>query len=393
VIKLYDDLAEYFEKEIGLEISTLGDKIFRRAIESTLNKYGSDEKDFLSGVKGKMDEYYELLGRLTVSETWFMREEKAFEDCYSFIEKKVNSRINILSIPCSTGEEAYSALIYLTKKGICADRLNIYGIDINPASLELAKRAVFKEYSFRNKNIDCRDCFEELGDKIYRLVDNYSGRVKFIVGNLLDTGLADRLPKFDVIFCRNVLIYMTEAARAKAITMLSKLLKNQGIILSGHTELMTFQSNGYSKVSGMSFAMEIPDKRASKKIETIVPIAIKHKEIKKIPKREAEDTREDNNIEQIIRLANSGHLAEAERKCNEYLEVDELDFMGYYLLGMIREASKNLKESIINYEKAIYLNPGHYESLLQLSLIYKSLGEMEKADQYMVRAEKSMRPA
>ena len=128
MIKLYDDLAEYFEKEIGLDTSTLGDKIFRRAIESTLNKYGNDEKDFLSCVKGKMDEYYELLGRLTVSETWFMREEKAFEDCYNFIEKKENSRINILSIPCSTGEEAYSALIYLTNKGISADRLNIYGI-------------------------------------------------------------------------------------------------------------------------------------------------------------------------------------------------------------------------------------------------------------------------
>jgi chemotaxis protein methyltransferase WspC len=394
MIELKRKLVEFFENEIGLDITTIGENIFQRSLEKLLFASDWNEGQFFSAVVSKSEEYYELLGELTVSETWFMREEKALEECYDLLKKK-NSRLNILSIPCSTGEEAYSILIYLIKKGIDLDRLNVYGIDINPASLELAQRGVFNEYSFRKPSLACEGCFEDLSNNRKKLLDRYRDKVVFVEGNLLDTSLEVKFPKFDAIFCRNVLIYFSENAKISALANLKQMLKKDGAILSGHSEIMLFLKNGFERKDNCSFALQ-PKATEPQKSEFSLPI-----EYFPIPKEYKCPTTYYNPIEEegyirrgvegITDLANKGELEKAEAMCREFIRFHEFDHKGYYLFGLIREAQNMEAQAIEYYNKALYLNPHHYLSLVHLSLIYQANGDAKKAAQLSLRAEKSGR--
>jgi chemotaxis protein methyltransferase WspC len=387
--ELKNRLRVFFNKEIGLDIDSLGENIFERAIKQAWDQSLYSKEQFYLEIISKGEIYEKMLDDLTVGETWFMREDKALEECYQILSKK--GSYNILSLPCSTGEEPYSILISLMNKGVNPDKINIFGIDINKKNIDKAQKGVFKGYSFRKKTLECDGCFELLDDGKKRLLKKYREKVIFKDGNLLDQNLAANLPKFDAIFCRNILIYFTTEAKIIALANIKSMLKPGGIVLSGHSEIMIFLGNGFAKIRGSSFALKAEEKVAELPIIIAKPVAIP----KLVSKPKVRELIEENDLEnpdkkeEILLLANNGVFREAESKCEEYIIENELDSQGYYLMGLLKEAQANEADAIQYYNKAIYLNPNHYESLINLSLIHKKNGEFQMAEQFRLRAEKS----
>lgn len=202
-----------------------------------------------------------LINSFTVNETYFYREEHQLA-CLSrsilpdiIRTKKPGDRIRIWSMPCSSGEEPYSIAIWLLENWALVDAYNveIIGSDIDTAILKQAAEAVYSQRSLsRLPDAVVRRYFEPEQDLQRRLIGDLRESVSFVKANLVDRASLSALGKFDVIFCRNLLIYFDDAARETAVDNLHDFLAPGGYICLGHTESMT-------RISGLFEAARFPD--------------------------------------------------------------------------------------------------------------------------------------
>ena len=150
--------------------------------------------------------------------------------------------IRIWSLPCSTGEEPYSIAIWLLQNWPQVDAfdIEIVGSDIDTRVLVAARAGVFGKRALAQLPADVVDkYFVALGDEQWRLLDDIRGSVHFAPVNLIDAPEIAAFGRFDVIFCRNVLIYFDDASRRVAAENLYESLLPGGFLCLGHTESMS----------------------------------------------------------------------------------------------------------------------------------------------------------
>ncbi len=182
------------------------------------------------------------LERVTVHETYFFRETPQLEAFVSLAgilrEDCAPRRARIWSAGCSTGEEGWTLAILLRESGhFSADDVEILGTDLATDAVKMANRAIYGERCFRGdmSGPQRRRWFEPT-DGGRRVRDELRGNVSFEVSNLHDDDALGRLGKFDVIFCRNVLIYFSREARARLIARFYEHLNPGGLLFLGHSE-------------------------------------------------------------------------------------------------------------------------------------------------------------
>jgi len=197
-------------------------------------------------------EWQALESLITIRETFFFRDTAQFEALEKHIlprllrERVGTRRLRIWSAGCSNGAEPYSLAILLRRMldsgGVphaAAWRIDVVGTDLSQFALSEARKAEFRPWSLRGLTREqVAQWFEHLpGQQLWRLKSRYSGMVRFMHGNLLDiasdSGSDD---PFDLILCRNVLIYFTPARTATVIKALTERLRTGGWLLLGHAE-------------------------------------------------------------------------------------------------------------------------------------------------------------
>lgn len=212
--------------------------------------------DYYGLIRDNDDEAQELINSFTVNETYFYREEHQLR-CLSrsLLPTIVHNRrpgdlVRIWSMPCSTGEEPYSIAIWLLENWAMVDVYNIeiVGSDIDTHAIAAAIRGRYGVRSLARLPAGVIDSyFEEKGKGQCVLIDDIRESVRFVRANLIDRSSVTQLGRFDVIFCRNLLIYFDESSREAAANNLHEMLQPDGFLCLGHTESM-------SRISG-KFAM------------------------------------------------------------------------------------------------------------------------------------------
>jgi len=96
-------------------------------------------------------------------------------------------------------------------------------------------------------------------------------------------------------------------------------------------------------------------------------------------------------LEEVRNLADSGALRKAFSLCEEYISKNRVDAEVYFLMGLICQAEDSIYSAEDYYLKSVYLNPGNYEALVHLSLLYEQMGDIEKGSHYKERAERQHR--
>jgi chemotaxis protein methyltransferase CheR len=161
--------------------------------------------------QGDNEEWQLLSEKLTIGETYFFRHLEQLNACCALIlqlRAKLDGRrpLRLLSAGCSSGEEPYSIAMLLREQG--AAEVEIVGLDLNHRSLERARAGRYSEWSLREtprRTVErwfCRERSE------YRLAQTILESVTFIQGNLALPGYP-RVGEFDVVLCRNVLMYFS----------------------------------------------------------------------------------------------------------------------------------------------------------------------------------------
>lgn len=189
-------------------------------------------------------EIYRLAGQLTNNETYFFREVnqlKAFvglllPDMVRKKRERGEKTIRLLSAGCSSGEEAYTAAILLEELGIreAGCSYEMIGMDIDASAIEAALKGRYPARSFRVSLNGLEKKYFAQDGEWFVLNEHIRRAVSFKHGNLLN--IPPSIGRFDVILCRNVLIYFSDSSVQRAADSLYRLLESPGYLLLGHSE-------------------------------------------------------------------------------------------------------------------------------------------------------------
>lgn len=197
-----------------------------------------------------------LISEITNTESFFFRDKGQFSLLKNYIFPKIieqrshQKTIRICSAGCSTGEEPYSIAILLSE--LLPEPkdwdIKILGVDINVNAIEKAKTGLYRPWSFRGIDPPLQEQFFQEINNQYQLHDNILAMVDFQSGNLVDDSFHNPLldlQNMDLILCRNVFIYFSQAAIEKTVAKFYDALSPLGYLLVGHTELHNQKSHRF----------------------------------------------------------------------------------------------------------------------------------------------------
>lgn len=248
-------ISEFVEREFGIKMppskkSLLQGRLAKRLAACRITSYGR-YFDFITKDPAGRDEFLHFTDLVSTHETSFFREDKHFGFLSEVVMPRLaaqtsKSEIRVLSAACSSGEEAYSLAMQISddllKWGRQYTSVFVEGFDLSQRMVDVATRAVYtgerivripleqqKRYLMRSKNHH---------EDLYRFVPELRSKMFFHTGNLLSAQALSK-PSYDIIFCRNVLIYFDHANQVKAIANLLKHLDPDGYLFLGHSESMS----------------------------------------------------------------------------------------------------------------------------------------------------------
>lgn len=240
-----DHIGALIETRTGLSVATR----LRSDLLHILNQLAGDDlarfSDILQNSPVHAPEWQAVVRALTIGETYFFRDAETFrllraQVLLPLIRQRRDARrreLNIWCAGCATGEEPYSILITLLETLPDFDQwtINLTGTDINAAALEQARAGLYRDWAFRHCPPDVRGRhFEEIQIG-WRIKPHLRDKVTFRQANLLDP---PPMPQCDIVFCRNVLIYITREHVARVEDTLYKTLTPGGWMLLGPSEAL-----------------------------------------------------------------------------------------------------------------------------------------------------------
>lgn len=197
---------------------------------------------YLDGVVSTPHELAEVARALTVSETYFFRDRGQFQALDALLRARAATsarRLRLLSAGCSTGDEAYSLAIAVREAiaDLDAWSVSILGVDLNPAVLDKARKGVFTSWSLRDTTETFRHRYFRDQGGAHGLVDGVREMVTFEHHNLVRPGPGLwRADAFDIVFCRNMLMYLAPAAARDVVAGIARSLVPGGHLFVGHAE-------------------------------------------------------------------------------------------------------------------------------------------------------------
>jgi chemotaxis protein methyltransferase CheR len=243
-------LAEFLYRRTGMVFTEAKRYYVERRISERMKANSKQSfAEYFTHLRGAgLREVENLINAFTVNETYFYREDYQLACLTTDLlkervaTKRPGDTIRIWSAPCSTGEEPYSIAMWLLENWRDVDTydIEILGSDIDTQVIEAAVEGVFGKRALMKLPPELvANYFLELEDEHWQIIDDLRHSVRFSQVNIIDTKETRPQGQFDVIFCRNVLIYFDDESRRIAAENLYDNLLPGGFICLGHTESMS----------------------------------------------------------------------------------------------------------------------------------------------------------
>jgi chemotaxis protein methyltransferase CheR len=261
-----EDLQRFCEllyRRTGISYGETKRYYIERRVADRMQQLGTHSfPAYMAMLRANGSETEALINSFTVNETYFYREHQQL-NCLaqSLLPEIVAKRgsgdlVRIWSVPCSTGEEPYSIAIWLLEnwKSVDVYNIEIVGSDIDTRVLADAMVGEYGERALArlSPEVVARYFEPAMSGGGRRIIQDLRESVKFTTTNLVDASTTTAQGQFDIIFCRNVLIYFDEASRLVASRNLYEALNPNGFICLGHSESM-------ARVSDRFEARRFPD--------------------------------------------------------------------------------------------------------------------------------------
>jgi len=387
---------EIIEKWLFEKTGVLSERVGLEQIkQAVLSRMAENEclsiDEYIVLLTSSEGEYDAFIAKVMVSETWFFRDEVPYHFLSEVVKqwmKVESSPCHILSIPCSSGEEPYSIAITLSALGMDKRKYVVDAMDINREIIEKARKGVYRIHSFRGKDKKFMGLYFKKKEEEYHLDNAIKDRVNFSIGNVLDLDNICAGRFYDIIFCRNLLIYYDQKTQFQVLKKIHHRLRKNGILFAGHAEANSTLNKYFISVGPLgAFAFtkrKITPDQASDNIEKNFFLKKKHESNKlKIKNKDAhssvhrKDGSDNHSIAELAlkieKIANNGDLEEASRLCQIVLS-DSMDPEIYYICGLVMEAKREPHSAEALFRMALTLDPEHYNVLTHLAANLQARG-------------------
>lgn len=349
-----------------------------------------------------------LIDLVVVPETWFFRDAEALTAACAFVQEKLTSAptstrpLRLLSVPCASGEEPASLAMALLDAGVNARDFTIEAVDVSRQSIERLQRGVYHRNAFRTADLVFRDCHFTNTGSGYALNAPVRAQVRSYQGNLLTLAKPAPGQAFDVIFCRNLLIYFDEETQGSAIRKLSSLLADDGLLFVGYAEAATVCRHGFSMAPfPRAFALRkqaVPKpvepplacfplpRRRPMRMSTVAVRAVTARELSLPVSKPASPELVETLLQQARRLADAGKTDAACAKYSTHLQTTPDCVEAHFMLGILSDQANASDAAGVYLRRAVYLDPSHYEALCHLALLADRAGQAGEAALFRQRA-------
>lgn len=448
-----EQFRAHIARRLGLQFDDTRLSFLAAVLERRLERTGLSCDVYLAQLEAgtAIGEHGALAQDLTIPETYFFRNIDQFRALQeTALPQRQQARagqchLHVLSAGCASGEEPYT-IAMLVRQALAGSpwTASIRAVDINPSMIEKAKRARFTDWSLRETPMDARQRWFRPDGREVLLDDEIRDAVTFEERNLVNEDPSLWQPGlYDVVFCRNVLMYLTLEQAQAVVARISDSLAPGGYLFLGHAETLRNLSQDFhllhthgtfyyqrkdvaetdkpAPVFGTRRAAPAvigppavalgPDdswvetiRRSSERIEQLVqaPVAAKaatagprwdpgsaldllHKErfteaLDLVHAAPAHATREpDVLLLNAVLLTHAAKLREAEAMCLRLLSLDELNAGAHYVLALCREGAGDSSGAADHDQVAVYLDPAFAMPRLHLGLLARRAGELEAA--------------
>lgn len=256
----YLAFCDYLEETSGITLGTNKAYLVKNRLRPILEAHGVETlTDAMKKIQSGNDPglKLEIIDAMTTNETSWFRDQYPFEYLYDELLPKLTGKRmmtpRIWSAACSYGHEAYSISMnvddFMMKNPGCFPAgIQIVGTDISSKVLKSATAAEFDRLSIARGLSEERKkkCFTKTPKDTYILNDRIKSRVRFQYLNLLESYAT--LGKFDIIFCRNVLIYFSNENKTAIMDKFAQSLHHDGVLVLGASETVTNYSKAFEMV-------------------------------------------------------------------------------------------------------------------------------------------------
>ncbi len=445
-------------RETGIDPDSLGNDFLMRALAERIHVVQAAEGERMPTVarapvsvdaldaywqhlNASADERRALIELFVVPETWFFRDREAFATLARLAVERRAARpghvVRVLSAPCSTGEEPFSAAMALLDAGLDPAHFTIDALDLSDKALDHARRGRYGRNAFRGDAMAFRARHFAPAADGWLLDARVRACVQFRHANLIEP-LGDPGARYDFVFCRNVLIYFDRDAQDRVIRSLERCLADDGMLFVGPAETgvamrhglrsariplaFAFQRASVAERLADGLAAALPavppvppvpaprwpsDRYAAARIavpqaapawfaDTVRPIApaaapVRHAEADAGTADAGPDAASADapTLEHAQALANAGAFDEAERALERFIAQAGPDADAYCLHGLIADARGRTAEASDFYRKALYLRPTHHEALTHLATLLDAGGDGARAQWLLERARRA----
>ena len=254
----YQSFSLFLEQACGITLGENKQYLIASRLQKLMDSVGIDNLGALvtrlekgdSALRGK------IVDAMTTNETLWFRDSHPYSilenELFPEVAKQRTRPVRIWSAACSSGQEPYSMSIVAQEygqknPGALARDVEIVATDISKTILEQARQARYDELSLvRGMSTERRNRYFKQHDNIWELNNDIKRRVRFTELNLMQSFVS--LGKFDIIFCRNVLIYFSADLKSDILNRMAKQLQPGGHLVLGSSESITGHTDAFKMV-------------------------------------------------------------------------------------------------------------------------------------------------
>ncbi|AWB46938.1 chemotaxis protein CheR [Paenibacillus sp. CAA11] len=232
----YNGFIKNVKQNTGIDLAQYKEAQMKRRLTTLRNKHGySTFADFFAAMLKDKNLFYEFLDKMTINVSEFWRNPNRWEVLRdSIIPELLGSKrgLKVWSAACSTGEEPYTLAMILSDKGILASS-TLHATDIDDGALAKAAKGLYLERSIKDVPPDVAKRYFTADGPMLHIDENLKKAVRFKKQNLLLDPFEEG---YDLIVCRNVMIYFTEEAKQALYHKFANALRPGGVLFVGSTE-------------------------------------------------------------------------------------------------------------------------------------------------------------
>ncbi|MEV0136523.1 protein-glutamate O-methyltransferase CheR [Dactylosporangium sp. NPDC050688] len=413
-------LRELLSERLGMSFDDKRDPQLTEILRARATQHGLSGRGYLDRLGTAWhNELAALAEAVTINETYFFRNIEQFNVLAEVVlpervrARSGERRLRLLSVGCSTGEEAYTLAMVTAERVNPRWDVSIAGLDVNRAALRVAAAGRYSRWSLRETPAAAQHrWFRSVAEGV-EIDERLRGRVRFLEYNAAAADALLFAPEtYDVVFCRNLLMYLTPATAAATVTRITRALAPGGYLFLGHTDtlgsrppaLTVQHSHGtfyYQKGVQQQQPPKTPERQPAKPVRTRIQQKPRQRDhVLRLVQEErygdalevldsigtAEADRPDIMLVRGAILAHLGHTGRAAAVCRRLLDRDALNPDAHHLLAECLEGDGKTAAALEHHRMAAHLDAGFAMPRLRLGLIARRRGDRGTAAHELDRA-------